>query len=549
MFSISQGKRKFIYKFKILIWILGTTLALYTISSLGILANNSSSKVPLIWVSSPMERIGKTGKPESATEIQLYAARGEYESFQISIHAPNGGLTNVNISVSDLLNNNQVISQRNITLYREHYVYVSHPSLNEIGSNNPSLGRGWYADGLIPFVNPETQAELTGAELDAVPFNLKAGNNQPIWVDIFVPRDANPGQYQGTFTVTSNQGISTGKIRLKVWDFELPIKPSLNSEFDLYEHENKPEMIEILKHKIMPQAHHNPVDERELIDNWGLTSHRLPFWSGADFNNCSMTPPPSVDEIHKATTKHQSDLFLYARYADEIDRCSNLIAPVKQWARNFHNAGISTAMAIAPTPALYDDGSGTGRSAVDIWVVLPQMYDANPQRISQVMQKGDKVWFYNALVQDDYSPKWQIDFQPINYRIPHGFINQSLGLTGVLYWRVDLWTKKPWKDVQTYEQNYPGEGMLVYPGKQVGIKGIVPSMRLKWIREGVEDYEYIEILKRLGRQNWALKVSRSVGLNWKTWTRDHKILESARYQLGEEIEKLSRQSRLANISE
>jgi hypothetical protein len=306
-------------------------------------------------------------------------------------------------------------------------------------------------------------------------------------------------------------------------------------------------MIELLKHKIMPQTHHNPVYERELIDNWGLTSHRLSFWSGADFNNCSMTPPPSVDEIFKAVVQHQYDLFLFARYADEIDGCSNLIEPVKQWAQNFHNAGISTAIAMAPTPALYDDDSGTGRSSINIWVVLPKMYDANPQRISDIMQKGDKVWFYNALVQDGYSPKWQIDFQPINYRIPHGFINQSLGLTGVLYWRVDLWTQKPWEDVQTYEQNYPGEGMLVYPGQQVGIKGVVPSMRLKWIREGVEDYEYIEILKRLGRQDWALTVSRSVGLDWRTWTRDRNVLESARYQLGEEIEKLSRQSRLANI--
>ena len=28
-------------------------------------------------------------------------------------------------------------------------------------------------------------------------------------------------------------------------------------------------------------------------------------------------------------------------------------------------------------------------------------------------------------------------FKPINFRIPQGFINQNLGLTGLLYWRVD----------------------------------------------------------------------------------------------------------------
>jgi hypothetical protein len=305
-------------------------------------------------------------------------------------------------------------------------------------------------------------------------------------------------------------------------------------------------MVEVLKHKLMP-LRVNPAHQRELIDKWGLNSLILPFWSKTDVNKCPIDLPPSVDEIRKVAANNQSDLFLYARYADEIDKCSNRMELVKQWARNFHKAGISTAIATTPTPALYDDGSGTRRSAVDIWVVLPIMYDTALKQISEVLQKGDKVWFYNALTQDGYSPKWQIDFDPINYRIPHGFINQSLGLTGVLYWAVDFWTKDPWYNVQTYstystngKNYYPGEGMLVYPGKQVGITGVVPSMRLKWVREGVEDYEYIEILKRLGRKDWALRVSRSVGLDWKNWTRDPDILESARRQLGEEIERLSR---------
>ncbi len=543
MSLISKKKRRFINNFKMIIWMIGTVLTLFTCLNIGILANNSSPKIPIVWVTSGLERIEKTERQKSTTNIQLYAARGEYEPFQIGVRAPNSGLTNVNISLSDLSSqNNQVIPKKNFTLYREHYVYITHSSPKEKGSTNPPLSSGWYADGLIPFVDPQTRQDLIGAELDAVPFNLNAGDNQPIWADVFIPRNTQAGEYQGTFTVTSNQGVTIGKILLKVWDFELPLKPSLNSAFAFWEEKSKGAMVELLRHKLMP-SRVNPADQRELIDNWGLRSLRLPFWSEADVNNCSMDSPPSLDEIREAASIHQSDLFLYARYADEIDKCSNLISPVKQWASNFHKAGISTVIAMTPTPALYDDGSGTGRSAVDIWVVLPKMYDAAPKRISEVLQKGDKVWFYNALVQDGYSPKWQIDFDPINYRIPHGFINQSLGLTGVLYWQVDLWTKDPWKDVQTHSDKddyYPGEGMLVYPGKQVGIKGVVPSMRLKWVREGVEDYEYIEILKRLGRKNWALTVSQSVGLDWKNWTRDPNILESARRRLGEEIERLSR---------
>ncbi|MGJ5631599.1 glycoside hydrolase domain-containing protein [Nostoc sp. CALU 1950] len=550
---IFNKKTRFVNRFKLIILMLGTVFTLFACSSIGLLANNSSlTNHPFVWVTSNLERIKREDLPKTKTRIDLYAARGEYEPFQIGIRAPNSGLTNVNVSVSSLSGpNNQVIPNSNITLYREHYVKVTHSSPNKKGSSNPPLGTGWYADGLIPFLNPENQADIKDAELDAVPFNLKARNNQPIWVDIFVPRDTQAGEYNGTYTVSSDQGKITGKIHLKVWNFELPIKPSLNSEFTFYEHKNKSDMVELLKHKLMPDAHFDPADEPELMEQWGLRSRSLSFWSGANVSTCKMSPAPSLKKIKTTAAKHESSLFLYTRYADEIDNCPNLIKPVKQWARNFHQAGIATALAMTPTPALYDDGSGTGRSAVDIWVVLPESYDEAPKQISEVLQKGDKVWSYNALVQDGYSPKWQIDFEPINYRIHPGFISQSLGLTGILYWRVDLWTKDPWNDIQTYSQEkdyYPGEGMLFYPGKQVGLTGVVPSMRLKWLREGVEDYEYLEILKnsvgaarRRHRHKWGLRLARRVGMDWKNWTRDTNLLESVRRQLGEEIEKLSSQ--------
>ncbi|MGF1988234.1 MAG: glycoside hydrolase domain-containing protein [Nostoc sp. ZfuVER08] len=546
--SFFKKKLRFAKKLKLIFGILGVVFSLFACLNIGLLANNSSlGDRFVVWVVPNLQRIKQKDPAEAKTEIDLYAARGEYEPFQIGIRAPNNGLTNVNVVVSDLsAANNRVISNSNITLYREHYVGVTHASPNKKGSTNPSLGTGWYADGLIPFVNPENKKDITGAELDAVPFNLKAGYNQPIWVDIFVPRNTQAGNYEGTFTVSSDQGKMAGKIHLKVWNFELPIKPSLNSEFTFYEHEDKSEMIELLKHKLMPDAHFNPAYEPELIKQWGLRSRSLPFWSGANVSTCKMAPAPPLQKIKTTAAKHQSGLFLYARYADEIDNCSNLIEPVKEWARNFHQAGVATALAMTPTPALYDDGSGTGRTAVDIWIVLPEVYDEAAERITEVLQKGDKVWSYNALVQDGYSPKWQIDFEPINYRIHPGFISQSLGLTGILYWRVDLWTKDPWKDVQTYFQKkykhyFPGEGMLFYPGKQVGIKGVVPSMRLKWLREGVEDYEYLEILKNRHRQQWALSLVRTVGLDWKHWTRDTTKLESVRRQLGEEIHRLSSQ--------
>ncbi len=508
-----------------------------------------SSLPPLnVWAASGMERIGITAAPGTSTDIELYAARGEYEPFQIGIRASQSDLTDVNVSISDLVGlDNQIIPKRNITLYREHYVEVTHPSPNLGGTNQP-LGKGWYADGLIPFTDPITGQDLTGAVLDAAPFRVEAGKNQLVWVDIFVPRNTPAGQYRGTYSVTSNRGESTGKIQLRVWNFELPLQSSLNSAFLFHEDQTKQAATELLKHKLNPlfNAKPDPTQERELIDYWGLKSVGLRgFWSGAEAGNCQMKSAPAVADIQAEASLHQPDLFRYVYSADEIDGCTNLYNQMKQWGSAIHQAGASNLVVMAPVPELYDDGSGTGRSAVDVWVVLPKMYEQSANRISEVLQKGDQVWSYNSLVQDNYSPKWQIDFSPINFRIQPGFLSQSLGLTGLLYWRVDGWTSDPWNDINTffdkYDNNrpYSGDGMLFYPGQQVGVAGVVPSMRLKWLREGVEDYEYVEILKKLGQPEQALQISRSVGQDWFNWTKNPHELQTARQQLAQEIELLN----------
>lgn len=516
-------------------------IALSIIVLLGLLSvRNSSSMTWQVWVTGSMERIGLQDFPGDRSNIELYAARGEYESFQIAIRAIEDDFTIANVEVSDLTGRgDRVISQSNITLYREHYVNVTEPSPTWGGTTVKPQGKGWYPDGLIPFVDPQRGTELVNAELDAIPFRLNKGTNQPIWVDIFVPRNAEAGDYRGTYTVTSNLGTIAGEITLTVWDFELPLKPSLKSAFLSWEQQDKQTIIELLKHKVMPVAEIDPKDERELIDQWGLTSLRLPFWSGANVSNCSMKPAPTAAEIREAGLRHQLDLMLYVYPTDEIDDCENLLPSFQAWSKSIHQAGVKHLAVMSPVPKLYD--------LVDIWVVNHSRYWKSRNQIAEVLKQGKEVWFYTFFAPGGNAPVWLIDFNPINYRIPQGFINQSLGFTGLLYWRVDLWTDDPWHNVDTAPhptepKHYPGEGMLIYPGKQVGIESSVPSMRLKWIREGVEDYEYIEILKRWGYEDWAMEVVREVAKDLRHWNQEPAVLNAAREKLGKKIHQLARQS-------
>ncbi|MEO0847918.1 MAG: glycoside hydrolase domain-containing protein [Cyanobacteria bacterium J06648_1] len=515
---------------------------LIAVFSISYISNSQVQLEPMFWTASAMEAIAlhqPSPKPgESNSQIRLRAARGEYEAFQIVVKAPPGNLKNVNVMVSDLQSaDGSLISRDNLTLYREQYIWLDRPS-HQGWSANPTRGKGWYADALIPFVDPQTGKDIQHAELDAVPFELKAGTNQPIWVDIFVPRTTIPGDYRGTFTVSSDRGTAQGDIFLKVWNFDLPVQPSFDSFFDIWEDRGIEAQTLLLQHRLMSSQRLEYPDQSAVFNRLGVRSVRLPFWSGANYHTCKMNPPPSVERLKQSAARYSSNLLRYVFSADEIDLCESLEQPLQEWARRIHQAGLKHLVVMKPKPALYD--------AVDIWVVNPKMYAEAQAEIAEVKKRGDQVWFYTGY-STNYSPLWHLDSAPINFRIAQGWIAQSLDLQGVLVARADTWTENPWQEVPIYVQgkiDYPGIEMFFYPGDKVGLDQVVPSIRLKRLREGMEDYEYIELLKKQGQEDWAMEIVRSVGRNWRDWTKDIQTLELARQRLGEKINSLVAQKEI-----
>lgn len=237
---------------------------------------------------------------------------------------------------------------------------------------------------------------------------------------------------------------------------------------------------------------------------------------------------------------------LFAHYTDEIQGCPSIFEDAVQWAKRLREGGVKPYLPTGVVSGLIGDSHEN--SAADIWVTLPISYDYYIDNITEVLQRGEEVWSYNALVQDGYSHKWTIDFAPINFRIQAGFISQSLNLTGLHYWLFDHWTDDPWNDLTKYDDVFSGEVQFVYPGAQVGIEGVVAGMRLKWLREGSQDYEYVEILKSLGKEGFALDIAKQIGPDWRNWTRSTDELYSARRTLGEEIHRISTSTPDPNMS-
>lgn len=299
---------------------------------------------------------------------------------------------------------------------------------------------------------------------------------------------------------------------------------------------------ELLRNKLMAD-YTAPAAQPHLIQNYGDFATDTQFYDGVYYGQCTPSAPPTLAAVEQTKATEAPGLYLYDDSADPESSCTDesFYHSIIRWAQVFHKAGIENLVTQEPVPQLYSDGLGKGRSAVDIWTMLPLAYDDaqshTPPRVSYVLKKGDQAWSYNDLVQENYSPKWELDFLPINYRIQPGFINQSLGLTGLLYWSVVDWSPDPWENPQGNQNpDYPGEGILVYPGAPAGLAGVAPSMRLKYLRDGVQDFDYVQILKNCGHADWALAESRKVGPDWTHWTRDWKLLENVRQTLGREIE-------------
>jgi hypothetical protein len=487
---------------------------------------------PVVWQAFPdYERAipGRTVSAQSA--MHLYGARGEYEAFQITLTSPSAGVTFTDAAPSSLTDaHHHQIPASSITLYREHYVYVDTASPDRHGSNR-SLGEGWYPDALIPFHKSGTYR--------AAPFEPTRTEPATLWVDVFVPRNAVAGDYHGSITLSTNRGRTSVPFTLSVLDFTVPLKPSLQSSFAFWNPHGRAEVQELLRHKLMPQHGAGKADaalERSLQSSDGLRMSDTGFWSGADVSNCAMKPPPSLRDLTAAVAAHDKSLTLFNYTADEVGKCRNLIPQIKAWGRVLHEAKIKNLVVMGPTPELMD--------AVDIWVLLPMQWEHDTAAIAKAREHGAEIWSYNALIQDSYSPKWMIDYDPIDYRIQAGFLSQTYGLAGLLYWRIDRWDGDPWKNVNNKgvfsAGNYPGDGLLVYPGAPAGVDGIVPSMRLKQLRAGVQDYEYVAMLRHLGRGDWALQRIHTVAPDWTHWTRKGSALEDVRRQLGAEIERLSK---------
>jgi hypothetical protein len=510
--------------------------------------DSTSPSVFPAWVAPSLDRVGQTDAPGTLSSIALSGARGETVDTQVVVQGPAGGLTNVNVSASALTGPNGVtIAASNVTLYREYYLSVT-GTASYGGGSNPPLGSGTYAEPLIPFNDPETGAALCGssASLKACNASVSAGQNQPYWIDISIPHgvaNSPAGTYTGSVTISSSQGTATIPVSLTVWNFELPMQPSELSLWTLWPPASGNTTATLaralMRNKVM-SWYDVAGNASSDVTNMGLNRSGLDnyYYIGIQCNG-GYSSIPSTSQINAAAANFPAGLGLDFYMADELNGCTGDYSDIQTLGANAHasNRSVKTMMTLNATdPNLY--------GSVDHWVLL----DSLQKWPTLPFTAGGDLWSYTSCNAGyGNTPEWMVDYPPINERIQAGFLNFAQGATGLLYYRADGWTAGnaigSWNNVDTTAcgggLGRPGDGIFLYPPAPIASTESAPGIRLKAIRDGIQDYEYAQMLKNLGQLGVVDSTLLPIATSWSNWSHDPNALQNARTQLGQLLHQLA----------
>jgi hypothetical protein len=436
----------------------------------------------------------------------------------------------------------------------------------------------------------------SGYDMYPVPFEVFKGQNQALWADVYVPKDVPAGTYRGEVQVQARGGISGRvSVELTVWGFTLPDGPTHKNHFGNFSNVARYFNIErgsdrfkqiemqycraMAEHRINPPIpdHLLPVvnDDgslqidpqrhealRKFINEFHVTDFEIPRARFARLPSSTLKPDYltiSPDNWQKAQ-RYYKDFYKYLKdngwekraYVYMLDE-PNLKGNYEQvllLGRLVHEAVPQLRCLVVEQTYTQDPSWPDIDPAVDIWCPLWSFIDRDS--IAGKIAHGDEVWSYTALVQRSPSshpqyesvkdcdpPYWGIDRSLLVYRVPT-WINYQYGIAGLLYWSTVTTVIDPWfNPAFAHPRHYNGDGYLFYPGVPCGIDGPVASMRVKNLRDGMEDYEYLALLERLAGKGAVKKIVDTIAPSWWGFSKDPDEILAARRKLAEEIVRLN----------
>jgi len=501
-------------------------------------ASNAGAALTIGVVPSSL-KVRKADTPTTTPAASIKAAKNEFEAFQIVLRA-DADTAGVSAKLSASLTGpgGAKIPDDDVTLYIERYYNVGTPS-------NDEGAAGDWPDPLVPDVDVYFKEKR-----NAFPFTVPAGETRVVWVDVLVPIDATPGDYSGEIEIDVG-GAKSGAVpvSLHVGTFSLPSTATLGSAYGLG-WATVPQVHcpgtsfpfcggEDASVAIRTLYLRSALDHRVTLSN---TDFQPPFGGdavayekyvlpliegtgptrlvGAKLTTVVLDGGDSTvgNWITYAKSKGFFDrLFYYP--TDEPGTSTSAWDSFITHSDALHAADPTAQICLTTSIQDADSYSTTAKDKIDIFVpVIDQMYgrpgsgyDGDQRSKYDAWLSGApnrKLWMYQSCDEHgcgscgtpspgvDYTgwPERVIDSSGVQDRA-FPWIAWQEKVTAELYFASDYQLATAWDPNGQCAFSGSGDGTIFYPGlpSQIGGTDGIPieSLRLKLIREGMEDFEYL----------------------------------------------------------
>jgi hypothetical protein len=400
----------------------------------------------------------------------------------------------------------------------------------------------WWPVGYTNIIRTRDPQARTGETPDPVlktaPVDAKAGQNSPFLISVKIPRDTKPGVYRGMIGVRAgDKQITSIPLSVEVYNFTLPQDPAFRTLITYSATSFRPwdkRPLQEIEHDIarVLQAHGvrgsgataevpaKIADDKVVCDftafderiQWYIDElHFNAFFLGPMFGGGTgegwekhrkwLDMDPLSDDFNRYFPEYMRQVgahlrqkgwmdmaYLYLWDEPEADYFDNVVAlqklalqgdpEFKIWLTTSPNHekfwGIVKAWSVPFSRPYFSESSVDRRRAAgdEIWVYnIPTTLEKPAQNI--------RLWFWQAA--------------------KYGAVGAQLWET-TFYRGIDPWediTPEPYPVGRKQESFYvysAGEAVLLYPGKQGGPP--LPSMRLKLIQKGIDDFGYLQVLQQ-----------------------------------------------------
>jgi Glycoside hydrolase 123, catalytic domain len=491
----------------------------------------------------------------STGTVSLRAARNEFVAFQVIVEAPSP-VEDVDVSFDALTGKGGArIDGPYVALFQDWYTEVRKPST---GYEKTSLGPGWYPDALMPkrrsslhpafpFSIPDIYNNIPGQTNQAVWVDVFVP---------YEAAKAPAGRYDGELKVTWKGGQDSIAVRLDVWDFALPQESSLpgdvwnDSMRQMAPDEERAYYQLAQQHRFLPLVYgYRPeiqVENGAVKLDWSDYDSRLgPYLDGSAFTekygywgpgygvpvHHMMLPfniekpgggkggawpiplppegrTPGYEAVWKETARRVRE-HLDSRpawrkvrkiaFLNGLDESYNEESYEKMmyYGRILHEA-------MGRDWFQYRIDGGYSREAmdklsqeVDLWVCHTVEYD---KEFADQFRPKVETWFYGPMI---YEQKRNSGCGSNTFLDLDLLVNRGIGWAGWKYqtgwveWEFDWNAYAAWYEAENYKgerRAYNGSGQMIYRGAVMGYREPIPSVRLKAMRRGLQDYEYFRLL-------------------------------------------------------